>query len=72
MGPGLHHPARGGAVKSLLTAGAEVEEAAGARARRPLSLSRVLCRRAAAPAGTQGFVLLQTAGSLNGGSEVSI
>lgn len=53
-------------MKGLLTPGAEVKEAAEARARGPLSLGRMVRRRAAALAGTQGFVLLQTAGSLDG------
>lgn len=66
MGPGLHRPARGRAVKGLLAAGAEVKATAEARARCPPSLGRMLGRRAAVLAGTQGFVLLQTAGSLDG------
>lgn len=63
-GPGLHHPAGGGAVEGLPAAGAEFVEAAGVPARGPLSLGVVRRRRAAAPAGAQGLVLLQVAGGL--------
>lgn len=65
VGSRLHCSTRGWAMEGLLASGAEVKEAAEARARRPLSLGRMLGRRAAALAGTQRFVLLQTAGSLD-------
>lgn len=65
-GPGLHQPARGGAVEGLLAAGAEVVQAAGAPARGPLGLGVVRRWRAAAAAAAQGLVLLQVAGGLTG------
>lgn len=65
VGSWLHCPTRGWAMKGLLASGAEVKEAAEAGAHCPLSLGRMLRWRAAALAGTQRFMLLQTAGRLD-------
>lgn len=65
MGSGLHHSAGSRAVEGLLAVGAEVEETAGARACGSLGLGEMCRWRAATPAGTQRFVLLQIAGGLH-------
>lgn len=52
-------------MEGPLALGAKVEKAAEARACCPLSLRRMCCWRAAAPASTQRLVLLQTIGGLD-------